>query len=131
MDKKEKKLLFEIEEIVVGLSAIAMMISVFLPWGKATGYSASGWGGDGKILICLGAVALILLIMDQIYKISAWIPLFLGLVALTIGTIDFNAMQKAVMTFDGKVGSGLYTVLAASLGIVVGSIIDLIRNRKK
>ena len=131
MDKKEKKLLFEVEEIIVGLSAIALMISVFLPWGIASGYSASGWGGDGKLLICFGAIALILLIVDQIYKISAWIPLFLGLVALAFGIIDFQAMEKAVTTFEGKVGSGLYTAIVASAGIAIGSIIDLIRNRKK
>jgi len=68
--------------------------------------------------------------VDQVYKISAWIPLFLGLVALIIGIIDFNAMKVAVGNFQGSVGSGLYVATISSFGIFFGAFLDLVRSRK-
>jgi hypothetical protein len=132
MFTKEKKFLFEIEEIIVGISAIALVFSAFLPWGVAEGYSASGLGGDGKIIIGLGAIALTILMIDVfIREISAVVPLVLGVAACAIGIIDYAAMYNAVSDFAGQVGIGLHLVITASIGIVFGAIVDFVRNRKK
>jgi len=68
MDKKEKKLLFEIEEIIVGLSAIALIISVFFALGPSAGLCGFRSRRRWQILICLGIIAFILLIVDQAEK---------------------------------------------------------------
>lgn len=133
MDNKEKKFLFEIEEIIVGISAIFLIVGAFLPWGIAGSYSKSGLEGDGKIIIGLGAIALTILLIDTfIREISAIVPLILGLAAGIIGIIDWTAMYKAVTKpeVSGEVGIGLYLVIASAAGIVIGAIVDLLRNRK-
>jgi len=134
MDNQEKKFLFEVEEIIVGISAILLIVGAFLPWGMAGDYYASGLGGDGRIIIGLGAIALTILFIDVFIKeISAIVPLLLGLASGVIGVIDWMAMHKVVSTAEvaGSVGIGLYLVIASAAGVVVGAIVDLVRNRKK
>jgi hypothetical protein len=132
MKNKEKKLLFEVEEIIVGISAVLLVVSAFLPWAKAGSYAPSGLSGDGQILIAIGAVAIILLFVDIIYKISAWVPMILGVIALVIGVIDFTAMYNTVSSISstaGYVGIGLYIAIIAAVGVTVGAILDLMRNQ--
>ncbi len=137
MDRKEKRFLFEVEEIIVGISAILLIIAAFLAWGStpsgtvATGLSAEGWLTDGMLTIGIGAVAIVLLIIDLIYKVPAWIPLLLGIIALGIGGIDFWAMSGAVEKYQGHVGMGLYLTVLASAGIILGSIVDIYRDTKR
>jgi hypothetical protein len=142
MDKKERKLLFEVEEIIIGISSILLIIAAFLAWGPAssgeitTGVSAEGVPvfmlhiTDGMLTIGIGAIAIGLLIVDMIYRVPAWIPLILGIIALGIGVIDFWAMAKATGQY-WSVGTGLYLTLLASGGIIVGSIVDIYRDTKK
>jgi hypothetical protein len=130
MGIKEKKVLFEIEEIIVGISAILLIVAAFLPWGSAEGYSTSGLNGDGRIIIGLGAIAVTLLFIDVfVREISAVVPLILGLAACAIGIIDYVTMARVVSEFAGQVGIGLHLVIASSVGIVVGAVVDVIRNR--
>lgn len=132
MNIKEKKLLFEAEEIIVGISAILLVISAFLPWAKAGSYAPSGLSGDGQILIAIGAVAIILLFVDIVYKISAWVPMVLGVIALMVGVVDFIAMYNTVSNLSstsGSVGIGLYLAIISALGVSVGAVLDLVRNQ--
>ena len=129
MDKKERRFLGEIEKIIIAISAILLIVAAFLSWGATPSFEATGLSGDGLITIGVGVVAIILLIIDMIYRVPAWIPLILGIIALVIGGVDFNAMLGTVEKFDGKVGMGLYLTVIASAGIILGSIIDLVRNR--
>ena len=129
MDTKEKHFLTEIEDLIVAVSAILLIFAAFLTWGETSRFATSGLVGDGVITIAIGVVAIVLLIIDIVYHVSAWIPLFLGAIALVVGGIDFYAMFNAVEKFSGKVGMGLYLTVIASAGIILGAIIDLVRNR--
>lgn len=135
--KKEKKLLFETEEIIVGISAILLIVSAFLSWGKFHGYTQSGLVGDsmvlsdGMIVMGIGILALILLLLDIKFHIPAWIPMILGLIALGIGAVDYYNMNQVANDVGGEVGKGLYLAVIAALGVVVGSVLDLVRNQIK
>jgi hypothetical protein len=111
------------------LSAILLGVSAFLPWGSSAYVSVDGMAGDGWITISIGLLAFILLFIK---RISIWLSLFFGILALIIGIVDFNAMLKAIkLVTDGNMGMGLYTTLIASAGIVIGTIVEIIQERSK
>ncbi len=129
--KKKPFLIFEVEEFIVVLSAVALIAGSFLAWGQTPNYTALGTNGDGLITLGLGALAIVFLIIDLISKkIPSWVPLILGIFALAIGMVDFKAISTAVAPYEGTVGPGVYLTLIASLGIIVGSILDIYRSRK-
>lgn len=129
-DKKTKlhhKIFSVGREIALG-SAILLIISAFLYWGHTPNESIRGIEGDGKITIILGLLAFIFLF---IRRISLWISLALGILALAIGSIVLIQVLDVVREVPGnKVGAGLYMGILASFGIVLGTIGDLLVKRK-
>lgn len=129
MGLKDKMLLLEIEEVVATVSAILLIIAVFLPWGSSANASILGIDGkDSIITIGIGLLALALLLIKNVSNV---IPLFLGLLALAVGGYDFYKMNIITGTLHGEVGIGLYLTIVASVGVVIGSTIDIIRKRKR
>lgn len=126
--KKLKQEIFTGGRTIALISTIFLGISAFLPWGKTAYVSVNGLSGDGVEIILIGVLAFLLLFIK---KIPIWIPLFIGAIGLTIGIIDFEAMYQATKQISGEVGIGLYTVVISSFGIVIGTIIEIIEERKK
>ncbi len=110
------------------ISTIILGISAFLPWGKTEYVSVNGLSGDGVITISIGVLAFLLLFIK---KISIWISLLIGAIGLTIGIIDFESMYQVTQQISGEVGIGLYMIVISSFGIVMGTIIEIIEERKK
>lgn len=124
-----KHQIFTAGRIVALLGAILLAVSAFLPWGSSATQTVSGIGGDGLIQISIGILAFLLLFIK---RITIWFSLFLGVVGLTVGVVDFVAMSNALpKVTEGEMGIGLYTTLVASLGIVVGTIVEIIQERSK
>lgn len=114
------------------IGATLLAISAFLPWGESAYVSVTGVSesGDGLIQISIGILAFLLLF---IRRITIWFSLFLGLVGLTIGIVDYVVMYDAIQKVtEGKMGLGLYTTLGATGGIILGTIVEILeeRNRK-
>jgi hypothetical protein len=123
------KEIFTIGRTIALLGAILLAVSAFLPWGASAYISVTGTGGDGLITIAIGILAFLLLFIK---RITIWFSLFLGAVGLTIGIIDFVAMLNATkLVVEGVVGIGLYSNMLASLGIVIGTVIEIFQERSK
>ncbi len=131
MKGKKKRLhhkIFSVGREIALVSAVLLIISAFLYWGHTPTASLRGIEGDGKITIILGLLAFIFLF---IRRISLLISLALGLLALAIGIVVMVEVCKVVNEVPGtKTGIGLYTGIVASLGIIVGTIGDMLRKRK-
>jgi hypothetical protein len=124
-----KHKIFTAGRIIALVGAILLAVSAFLPWGSSATQTVSGMGGDGLIQVSIGILAFILLFIK---RITIWFSLFLGVVALTIGVVDFVAMYKALPNHvDGAMGIGLYTTLGATAGLVAGTIVEIIQERSK
>ncbi len=116
------------------ISAILLILGSFLSWGTSVidGNPAVIYGleGDGKITIALGALATVLLILK---RPPHWFVFMLGVIAATIGVIDYLAMRDAVSQFQspaisGSIGIGLYLIAPAGLAIMVGTFIEMIKK---
>lgn len=124
-----KHKIFTIGRTIALVGAILLAVSAFLPWGKSAHVSVTGIGGDGLIQISIGILAFLLLFVK---RITIWFSLFLGVVGLTIGIIDFVAMYNAIQKVtEGAMGIGLYTTLGATGGIVIGTIVEILEERNK
>ncbi|NIA01808.1 MAG: hypothetical protein GWP15_00310 [Nitrospirae bacterium] len=111
------------------VGATLLAVSAFLPWGKSAYVSVTGIGGDGLIQISIGILAFLLLFIK---RITIWFSLLLGVAGLAIGIVDFVVMIDAIKKVtDGAMGIGLYTTLGATLGIVIGTIVEIFEERNK
>ncbi len=124
------------------VSSLFLILGVCLPWGSLLATNAENLdeiikvsilGIEGKDGIILGTLAILVIIFLLIKKIPVWISLIFGVVALIIASIDFKAMFDLIKEWEGVIGSGILIALVASLGIVVGTIMQIIsdRNSKK
>lgn len=124
-----KHKIFTAGRTIALIGAVLLAVSAFLPWGKSAHVSVTGIGGDGLIQISIGILAFLLLFIK---RITIWFSLFLGVVGLAIGIIDFAAMYNAIQKVtEGEMGIGLYTTLGATAGIVVGTIVEIFEERSK
>ncbi|MBL4694882.1 hypothetical protein JKY72_05950 [Candidatus Gracilibacteria bacterium] len=128
MDNKEKKILLKLEELIIGVSAIVLILAALLPWGSTENVTVLGiFGDDTFITIGVGILAILFLLTK---KIPTWISLLLGLIALGTGINDYIALSNVFEGNGGSVGSGMYLTLLGGLGVVVGSILDMLRSAK-
>lgn len=129
MNKKERLFLLKAEEIVAVVAALLLITAAFLPWGSSANSEILGIeGSDSMMTIALGILALVTLLIK---KVPNLIPLILGLLAFSVGINDYVAMAKITQALGGKVGYGLYLTLIGSLGVVLGSGIDIIRTWRR
>lgn len=129
MNSKERLFLLKVEELVAVLAAILLVTAAFLPWGSSSNSEILGIdGSDSMMTIALGVLALVTLLIKRVPNM---IPLILGVLAFCVGINDYFAMKKITESLNGNVGYGLYLTIIGSFGVIVGSGIDMIRNRKK
>lgn len=126
MNKKERILLLEVEEILAAASAILLVVAAFMPWGSSANASITGIEGqDSLFTIGIGIVALITLVIK---RVPNFIPLILGVAAFAIALNDFFAMSQLTKALEGGVGYGLYLTVLGSLGVFLGTTIEVIRS---
>ena len=125
---KLKEEVFTAGRTIALMSAILLGISAFLPWGQSPYVSVSGLTGDGLITVSIGILAFLLLFIK---KISIWVSLMVGAMGFLVGMVDFFAMSDAVNQIDGTVGPGLYLTVISSIGIVIGTIVEIAEEKKK
>ena len=124
----EHKKILTAGRLIAILSAVVLAASAFFPWGYTENVSVSGITGDGVITIGIGILACILIFIK---RAPLWLSLILGAAGLAIGIIDFQTMQEAVKEIEGFVGKGLHMTIIASIGIVVGTFVEIIEERAR
>lgn len=128
MDKQEKKILLRLEEFIVAVSAVVLIVAAYLPWGSTENVTVLGvFGKDTIITIGIGILAILFLLTK---KIPTWVSLILGLIALGTGVNDYVSLSNVLQGNGGTIGSGMYLTLLGALGVVVGSILDMLRSAK-
>ena len=108
--------------VLIGLSFIGI-VSVFMPWVDAPYYNVhiNGIENGGTAYACLSAFVLVILLCFVgetdgclgIAKCGAWVG---GTVTGLIGVLHYGDVAPVSLQF---VGSGLWLMLAVSVGIVV------------
>lgn len=88
----------------------------------------TGIVGDGWIIIAIGILAFLLLFIKSVH---VWISFALGVTGLIVGVMDFQAMSKITKIISGEIGSGLYLTIIASIGMVIGTAIEMYDDRKR
>ncbi len=126
--KSKQQEIFTAGRTIALLSAILLGVSAFLPWGQSPHVTVNGMVGDGLITISIGILALLLLF---IRKIPIIISLFLGLMGIMIGVVDFAAMYDTTKQIDGHVGAGLYFTVIGGIGIVLGTVVEMAEEKRK
>ena len=130
--KENTQSILTIGRTIALVSAILLIVSACMKWGHILNEEvyafARGYEGDGKITIILGLFAFILLF---IRKIPIWVSLILGIAALAVGVVVLNSINDAIRTSsDFGANAGIYLSLIASAGIIVGSIVEMVRKNK-
>jgi hypothetical protein len=114
-------------EWLAALSAVALLVSLFLPWYDP---SASAWDALGAIDVLLALVAaagVLLAIVTAAQKVPA-VPIALSaLVALAGGIGIVLVLFRLADLPDGAIGRdwAIWLGLAGALGIVAGSVIAM------
>ena len=136
--------------LIIIVSGALLAIGSFLTWVTvsasvpAANFSQKISAGgtevdDGWITLVCGVVAIVagVMFMQKIGKprLAAILGLIAGAIALIVGIIDFSdasgqvdvpaAVTAAGGKIDASVGIGLYLVLLAALGVIVGGVMLL------
>ncbi len=123
------------------LGSILVAVGAFLPWGKVDDIVTTGLDGDGMITLVATIATFFMLFIK---RISLWASMAVGLIIVGIGVAQtFSISQKIDEiksifassligpNITGRIDFGVYlTIVGASL-IIFGTLIQLIRNRKK
>jgi hypothetical protein len=111
------------------MAAAAVVVAVFLPWVSVFGLSVSGIStGDGKIVLVVAAVALVLLAaasrlvmwFEVSRKLADILSLIAGAICLLVAVADMNDFAAI----------GLYVTLIASLAWTVSAAMTLFKREQ-
>ncbi len=117
---------------MIGLAfAVLMIVGAFLPWIKIefmgmsesmTGFMGSGKGSPGLLTTIFGVLCAIFILVNKKWSNIAAIVfalLSLGWIIERIGTI------KEKVGGLGTTGIGVYVIVAACIGVVIGAVISM------
>lgn len=120
------------------IAALFLATSVLSTWGAVLSVDATGAekivdvsglsGNDGFLLL---ALAIITLVVVSLRALPFWIPLGIGLVALFFSFCDFLSVSETIKELNGELGAGIYLTFIASLGIILGSLMQYLQEKKK
>lgn len=130
MEHNIKKIKTEILTLGRGIaliSALFLVISAFMTWGYTDYASVTGGLGDGMITRIIGVAAFVFLFIK---RINIWASLVLGLISLGISINDYISLTAVLKTLSGNVGSGMYVTILSSVGLVLGTVIEMIYEKK-
>lgn len=130
----------QIPRRVAQIGTIVVAIGAFLPWGSVDNVSITGMDGDGKITL---AIAIVVLLMLFIKRISLWISMGLGALTAIIGVVQTVSLTQKIdeiksmfassligPEITGRIDFGVYLTIVGSALIVFGTFIQWIKNRK-
>lgn len=110
------------------VSALFLILSAFLNWVSTSNVAFSGIKGDGQVTIVLGVLAFIFLFVKRIPTV---VSLIMGVIGLGLAiVIYFRIYGLSVEIESVKVGVGIYITMIAGLGIVFGSIGEMLVEKK-
>ncbi|MBY6687478.1 hypothetical protein HQ305_19785 [Rhodococcus sp. BP-149] len=120
--------------VLAALSSLALVISALGPWATNRFPSASAAGTstpDGKVVLGLGAAALLLVFVRAVFASRTVMVLaaLCGVLGAVVGVVDIMdtsrriAAGSGVMASTAEVGWGLWLTPIASAGVIVASII--------
>jgi hypothetical protein len=117
-------------EILLALSGLLLLVSLFLPWYETAGEELSGWDALGVVDVLLALIALsaISVLVATAWMRVAAVPIALDALVTLMGLIGLVLMAFRVLSMpDDATGReiGLWLALAGTLGIVVSATISM------
>lgn len=120
--------------VLAALSSLALVISALGPWATNRFPSASAAGTstpDGKVVLGLGAAALLLVFVRAVFASRTVMVLaaLCGVLGAVVGVVDIMDTSRRIAAGSGvvastaEVGWGLWLTPIASAGVIVASII--------
>lgn len=110
------------------LSAAALTVSAFLPWGYNENVMVTGLDGDGFIVIGLGILAFLMLFIKRIPII---INLVIAGMGLILGFTVYGDMYTATKIINGQIGIGIYLTITASILMILAVTVEIFDERKQ
>jgi hypothetical protein len=117
--------------VILGLSAVAVVIGAFMPWVTLGLLHASGTDGDGVITLILAILAgvLILVTANNVRPGLAFVVIIFGVLVTAVAGYDMANIQDKIhssgnaFVSSASVGSGLYVTLLGGIGLAVGGVL--------
>jgi hypothetical protein len=117
---------------LIGLvSAVLMIVGAFLPWIKiefmgmsesVSGFMGSGKGAPGALTVIFGVLCAIFIFLDKKWSNIAAIVFAL----LSLGwVLERMATIKEKVGGLGTTGIGVYVIIAACIGVVIGAVMSM------
>jgi len=128
--------------VLAALSSLALVISALGPWATNRFPSASAARTstpDGKVVLGLGAAALLLVFVRAVFASRTVMVLaaLCGVLGAVVGVVDIMDTSRRIATGSGavaasaEVGWGLWLTPIASAGVIVASIIVASTTRSR
>lgn len=110
---------------LAGGGALVLLISLFLDWFGAGGYSQTGWDAlDGDKLIGLFAIVALLLIGLELFDARFTLPVEPALVVLGCGALSLMIIVlRFIDLSDFKLG--IYLAFVAAVALTAGGWLEL------
>ncbi len=126
--KKVKEEIFTVGRGIVLVSAVFLVASAFMTWGYTSSASVTGLAGDGTITRLIGITAFLLVFVKRVHILFS---LLLGFICLGISVNSFIELKPVLESFSGNVGNGLYITILASVGLMHGTVVEIIEEKRK
>ena len=109
---------------LAGGGALVLLISLFLDWFGAGGYSQTGWDAlDGDKLVGLFAIVALLLIGLELFDARISLPVEPSLVVLACGALSLMIIVLRFIDLSGF-KFGIYIAFLAAAALTVGGWLE-------
>ena len=113
---------------LAGGGALVLLISLFLDWFGADGYSETGWDAlDGDKLVGLFALVALVLIGLELFGAKLSLPVDPSLVVLACGALSLMIIVLRFIDLS-NFKYGIFIALLAAIALTVGGWLEL-QNR--
>ena len=113
---------------LAGGGALVLLISLFLDWFGAGGYSETGWDAlDGDKLVGLFALVALVLIGLELFGATLSLPVDPSLVVLACGALSLMIIVLRFIDLS-NFKYGIFIALLAAIALTVGGWLEL-QNR--
>ena len=109
---------------LAGGGALVLLISLFLDWFGAGGYSQTGWDAlDGDKLVGLFAIVALLLIGLELFDARISLPIEPSLIVLACGALSLMIIVLRFIDLSGF-KYGIYVAFLAAAALTVGAWLE-------
>ena len=110
---------------LAGGGALALLVSLFLDWFGANGYSQTGWDAfDGDRLIGLFAVVALAVVGLEVFAVRVRLPVDEASILLACGGLSLFIVVLRLIDLSGF-EVGIYVAFLASAALAAGGWIEL------